>query len=298
MSFVVAENVSKVFVTKNKKIVPAIASASLSVERNEFVCIVGPSGGGKSTLLNLVAGFEKPTRGRILVNGNRVAGPDPSRAMVFQEFALFPWLSVRGNIAFGLEMKGVDKTARLKQVDHYLELVDLGRFADSYPSELSGGMKQRVAIARALAVQPEMLLMDEPFGALDAYTREIMQEELLGMWQKERKTVLFVTHSVEEAVTLSDTIVVMVGRPGTIKDVIKVDLPRPRRNTDPRFVELKGRIQREVRAASNAAFGDSNTCQAFPGAEAARTARRVGSSQTEPGKTSLAASPIERARGE
>jgi NitT/TauT family transport system ATP-binding protein len=203
VSFIVAENISKTFVTKNRQKVPAIANASLHIERNEFVCIVGPSGGGKSTLLNIVAGFERPTRGTVQIDGKPVDGPHPSRAMVFQEFALFPWRSVRGNIAFGLEMKGIDKVALRERVDHYLELVGLSRFAESYPSELSGGMKQRVAIARALAVQPEVLLMDEPFGALDAYTREIMQEELLHIWQQERKTVLFVTHSVEEAVMLA-----------------------------------------------------------------------------------------------
>jgi NitT/TauT family transport system ATP-binding protein len=171
--------------------------------------------------------------------------------MVFQEFALFPWLTVRGNIAFGLEMKSIERNACRERVDKYLRLVGLDRFADSYPAELSGGMKQRVAIARALAVQPEMLLMDEPFGALDAYTRELMQEELLCIWEQEPKTVLFVTHSVEEAVMLADTVVVMAGRPGTIRHVINVDLPRPRSNTDPRFVEIKGRVQADVRAASN-----------------------------------------------
>jgi NitT/TauT family transport system ATP-binding protein len=253
MSFILADNISKTFLTKTGQKVPAIANATLSIDRNDFVCIVGPSGGGKSTLLNIVAGFEKPTRGQVTVGGARVEGPHPSRTMVFQEFALFPWLTVRGNIEFGLEMKGVDKAARREQVSHYIDLVGLGRFADSYPSELSGGMKQRVAIARALAVQPEMLLMDEPFGALDAYTREIMQEELLRIWQKEPKTVLFVTHSVEEAVTLSDTIVVMAGRPGTVRNVVNVALPRPRCNTDPEFVALKGRIQSEVRAAADAA---------------------------------------------
>ena len=284
MSFIVAENVSKFFITKKKNKVPAIANVSLSVERNEFVCIVGPSGGGKSTLLNIVAGFEKPTRGRVLVNGVTVGGPDPSRAMVFQEFALFPWLSVRGNIALGLDMKGVAKTARLKQVDYYLELVGLGRFADSYPSELSGGMRQRVAIARALAVQPEMLLMDEPFGALDAYTREIMQEELLRIWQKERKTVLFVTHSVEEAVTLSDTVIVLAGRPGTVRRLFTVDLARPRRNTDAAFVDLKGRIQSDVRAAANAGPDDANVSQASASAEATCVVLPAGPGSVSPGE--------------
>lgn len=251
MTFLVADNISKTYVTKTKQKVPAIAKACLSVERNEFVCIVGPSGGGKSTLLNIVAGFEKPTRGTIRVGGAPVDGPDPSRIMVFQEFALFPWLTVRDNIAFGLEMKGAGKAKRLRLADHYMNLVGLDRFGDCYPTELSGGMKQRVAIARALAVQPEMLLMDEPFGALDAYTRETMQQELLRIWEQEKKTVLFVTHSVEEAVILADTVVVMAGRPGTVRTTIRVDLPRPRVNTDPRFVELKGEIQACVRRAAD-----------------------------------------------
>ena len=256
LSFIVADHISKTFITKNRLKVPAIAEASLHIQKNEFVCIVGPSGGGKSTLLNIVAGFERPTSGQVSVGGHVVGAPHPSRSMVFQEFALFPWLSVRGNISFGLEMKGMAKEERRGRVDHYLELVGLQRFAESYPSELSGGMKQRVAIARALAVQPEVLLMDEPFGALDAYTREVMQEELLRIWQQERKTVLFVTHSVEEAVMLADTVVVMAGRPGTVRNVVKVDLPRPRKNTDQRFVELKGRIQNDVRAAASTDTAD------------------------------------------
>lgn len=252
MSFLIAENISKTYVTQSKKKIPAIANACLSVERNEFVCIVGPSGGGKSTLLNIIAGFEKPSRGSVQVAGKHVGGPDPSRIMVFQEFALFPWLTVRDNVAFGLEMKGVDKVSRCSLATHYLNLVGLDRFSDSYPAELSGGMKQRVAIARALAVQPEILLMDEPFGALDAYTREIMQHELLRIWERERKTVLFVTHSVEEAVTLADTVVVMAGRPGSVRTTVRVDLARPRINTETRFVELKAEIQEHVRRASDA----------------------------------------------
>ncbi len=250
MSFVTIENVSKTFLTKAKKRVPAIASASLVVERNEFVCIVGPSGGGKSTLLNIVAGFERPTRGRVLVHGEVVTGPSSRRIMVFQEFALFPWLSVRENVEFGLDMKSIGRAERRERAKHYIALVGLERFADSFPSELSGGMRQRVAIARALAVQPEILLMDEPFGALDAYTRDNMQQELLRIWEAERKTVLFVTHSVEEAVTLADTVVVMAGRPGTVRNIVRIDLERPRANTEHRFVEIKAEIQEYVRIAS------------------------------------------------
>jgi NitT/TauT family transport system ATP-binding protein len=166
--------------------------------------------------------------------------------MVFQEFALFPWLTVRDNVSFGLDMQGVVKAARREIAAHYIKLVNLERFAESYPSELSGGMKQRVAIARALAVDPEMLLMDEPFGALDAHTRGLMQGELLRIWERERKTVLFVTHSVEEAVVLADTIVVIAGRPGTARAVLRVDMPRPRDDRDARFVGLKAALKKIV----------------------------------------------------
>jgi NitT/TauT family transport system ATP-binding protein len=246
MSFLAVENVGKTFVSKTGRPVEALAGVSLAIERNEFCCVVGPSGGGKSTLLNIVAGFERPTRGIVAVAGTPVRGPSVSRVMVFQEFALFPWLTVRENVAFGLEMQGVEKAARQEIAGRYIKLVNLERFADSYPSELSGGMKQRVAIARALAVDPEMLLMDEPFGALDAHTRGLMQGELLRIWERERKTVLFVTHSVEEAVVLADTIVVIAGRPGTARAVLRVDMPRPRDERDARFIGLKAALKKIV----------------------------------------------------
>jgi NitT/TauT family transport system ATP-binding protein len=240
------------FATKSGTPVIALADASMEVERKQFVCILGPSGGGKSTLLNIVAGFLLPTRGVVRVAGQPIYGPDPGRIMVFQEFALFPWFTVRQNVAFGLEMKGWSEAARNEAADRYIELVNLGRFRDTYPSELSGGMKQRVAIARALAVNPEILLMDEPFGSLDAQTRSTMQIELLKIWDKDRKTVLFVTHSVEEAIVLADRIVLVSGRPGRVHEVIDNDLSRPRDDTDPRFIELKSHLKHSMLKDSGA----------------------------------------------
>lgn len=250
MAFVVVSDLSKTFISKNQMVIPALTNVSLEMERNEFLCIVGPSGGGKSTLLNIMAGFERPSQGKVLVGGHEVKGPSPSRAMVFQEFALFPWFTVRENIAFGLEMQGMSKPERDEVVSHYLDLVGLRRFAKSFPIELSGGMKQRVAIARALAVNPEMLLMDEPFGGLDSHTRGFMQQELLRIWEKERKTVAFVTHSIDEAITLGDTVAVIAGRPGTIRSRTKVNLARPREEADPDFVRLKVEVRSQMQAGS------------------------------------------------
>jgi NitT/TauT family transport system ATP-binding protein len=250
MSFVSVDNVSMIFAIKSRTSVMALADASMEIERNQFVCILGPSGGGKSTLLNIVAGFLSPTRGVVRVAGQPIEGPDPSRIMVFQEFALFPWFTVHQNVAFGLEMKGWNTATRNEAADQYIELVNLRRFRDSYPSELSGGMKQRVAIARALAVNPEILLMDEPFGSLDAQTRSTMQVELLKIWEKDRKTVLFVTHSVEEALVLADRIVLISGRPGRVHEVVENDLPRPRDDTDPRFIALKVHLKNVMLAES------------------------------------------------
>ena len=251
MNALVVDNISKTFITKNKKKVHAISNTSFTINENEFVCILGPSGGGKSTLLNIIAGFEEPTSGQVIAHGQKINGPSPSRIMVFQEFALFPWLSVLDNISFGLEMKGMGRVKRYEHAKYYVALVGLEKFVDSYPSELSGGMKQRVAIARALAMQPDILLMDEPFGALDAYTRENLQQELLNIWEKERKTILFVTHSVDEAVTMADKIIIMAGSPGTIHNEISNTLDRKRVNTEPGFVELKAQIQKYVQRAGN-----------------------------------------------
>lgn len=221
-----ARGVSKVF-NKRKRVV-ALENFDLHVADNEFVSIIGPSGCGKSTFLLLVAGLENLTSGEITCDGTAVKGPDPKRAIVFQEYLLFPWQTVRKNIEFGPKVNGVPTEERKKISDKYVSLIGLEGFENQYPHELSGGMKQRVAIARALANRPDLLLMDEPFGALDALTREMLQAELLRVWQTTECTVLFVTHSISEAVFLSDRVVIMSNRPGRIISDIRIDLPRPR----------------------------------------------------------------------
>jgi ABC-type nitrate/sulfonate/bicarbonate transport system ATPase subunit len=208
--------------------VEALQETSFKVREGEFVTILGPSGCGKSTILRVVAGLVEPSSGEVLLDGRKITGPGPDRGMVFQSYSLFPWLTVRKNIEFGLELKHVDRKERETRAAHYLDLVGLSGFANAYPGSLSGGMRQRVAIARALANEPEILLMDEPFGALDAQTRTIMQEVLLKAWEDTHKTILFVTHDVEEAIFLGDSIYVMTARPGKIKEKIKVSLDRPR----------------------------------------------------------------------
>ncbi|MBN1431413.1 MAG: ABC transporter ATP-binding protein [Methanomicrobiaceae archaeon] len=222
--------------------VTALDNINLHIEDKEFVCLVGPSGCGKTTLLRIIAGLDFPTSGSVSLDGKPVEGPDPERGMVFQEYSLFPWLRISDNIGFGLEMKGYSREDKKKIVDEYLDLVNLEGFGMSYPHELSGGMRQRVAIARALANDPKVLLMDEPFGALDAQTRNMMQRELLEIWEKTRKTIIFVTHSVDEAVFLADRIVVLSPRPGRIKDIIDVNLPRIRERTDPDFANLRRHV--------------------------------------------------------
>jgi NitT/TauT family transport system ATP-binding protein len=222
------EGVSKRFETSRDRQHLALSDISLSVARGEFVSILGPSGCGKSTLLYIVGGFIGQSSGAVIVNDKPVTGPGPDRGPVFQEFALFPWKTVLGNVMYGLEQRGVAKAEALARARELLAMVKLSGYENFYPKELSGGMKQRVAIARTLAYRPNILLMDEPFGALDAHTRTKLQNDLLGIWEKDRKTVLFVTHSVEEAVFLSDRVVMMTSSPGRIKDVITIDLPRPR----------------------------------------------------------------------
>jgi NitT/TauT family transport system ATP-binding protein len=254
--FIEIRNVSKTFFPRTRPPVDALATTTLNISENEFACIVGPSGGGKSTLLNIVAGFVKPTKGEVFVNGNQVTQPRASRVMVFQEFALFPWLSVEDNIGFGLDVLGTPRRERDEIVSNHLKTVRLTKFAKSYPSELSGGMKQRVALARALAVDPEALLMDEPFGALDAYTRNKMQRELLRIWGQRRKTVLFVTHSIEEAVFLGDKVIVMAGRPGTVRAVIDIKASRPRDEADPDVIGLRAQIRELVLDASEDEDGE------------------------------------------
>ncbi|WP_439025744.1 ABC transporter ATP-binding protein [Haloarchaeobius sp. DT45] len=217
--------------------VQAIADVSFAVEDGEFVCIVGPSGCGKTTLFRIIAGLEDPTAGGVFLGGDRVEGPGTDRGMVFQEYGLFPWRTVSENVAFGLEQQDVSEAERETRVAEMLDLVGLSEFADAYPKELSGGMKQRVGIARALAVDPEILLMDEPFGSVDAQTRNMLHDELLDVWAETEKTVLFVTHDVEEAVKLADRIVVLSEGPGSVREIVDVGLDRPRTRTDEAFVE-------------------------------------------------------------
>jgi len=199
-----------------------------SVREGEFVTVIGPSGCGKSTFLHIMGGFIKAESGSIRVSGKEVNGPGPDRGMMFQEFALFPWKTVAGNVAWGLEAQGVPREKIKTTVWTYLQITGLGEFSNHYPAELSGGMKQRVALARILAIDPQVLLMDEPFGALDAQTRETMQEELIRLWEQTGKTIVFVTHDIEEAVFLGDRVVVLTARPGRIREEVKIDLPRPR----------------------------------------------------------------------
>ena len=219
--------------------IEALRGANLEVERGEFVCLIGASGCGKSTLLRIVAGFETATSGEALMWGKPIAGPDPGRGMVFQDYGLFPWLSVRANIGFGPASRGRAKSEVKDTVDRFIDMIGLSRFADAYPHQLSGGMKQRVAIARVLANDAEIVLMDEPFGALDAMTRERLQDELLELWQRTGLTVLFVTHSIEEAIFLSNRVIVMSPGPGRIDEDIAIGLPRPRDVSAPDFNELR-----------------------------------------------------------
>jgi ABC-type nitrate/sulfonate/bicarbonate transport system ATPase subunit len=223
----IVENVSKVFKSKDNE-VTALANTDFSVKGNEFITILGPSGCGKSTILKVIAGLEEPSSGRVLLDGLEIKGPGRDRGMVFQSYTLFPWLSVQENIEFGLDVAGRPKAERREIAAHYLEKIGLKGFEKAYPSQLSGGMKQRVAIARALANDPEVLLMDEPFGALDAQTRAVMQELLVSVWEETHKTIMFVTHDIDEAIFLGDTIYVMTARPGRIKARIEVPLLRSR----------------------------------------------------------------------
>jgi NitT/TauT family transport system ATP-binding protein len=220
MSQIVIEGVRHLYRPPRGRPVLALEDVSLEVRRREFVALLGPSGCGKSTLLYLIGGFLPTETGRIAVDGKPVNGPGPDRGIVFQHFALFPWKTVRGNILYGLERQGMRRDEREKRAQDFIDLVGLSGFEDSFPSQLSGGMKQRTAIARTLAFDPEILLMDEPFGALDAQTRSLMQSELLGIWERTPKTVIFVTHDVQEAVYLADRVFVMSARPGRIKAIV------------------------------------------------------------------------------
>ena len=233
----------------NPNSIVALDKCSLTINKHEFFSIIGPSGCGKTTFLRVLAGLTPPSSGKVLINGSKATTLGSGIAVVFQEHVLMPWRTALGNVAFGLEFKNVTQEARKKKAKEMIQLVGLEGFEDSYPYELSGGMRQRIGLARALAVNPKILLMDEPFGSVDAQTRELMQDELLRIWRHEKKTVVFVTHSIEEAIYLSDRIAIMTPRPGHIKEVIDVDFSRPRNYSqkgDPKFAELRFRIWKKL----------------------------------------------------
>ncbi len=238
-----AEGIDMVF-NRDGNRVPVLQNVDLEVGEGEFVCVLGPSGCGKSTLLNVIAGFISPTRGHVRIDDEVVRGPDPRRIFVFQERGVFPWLTVEGNIAFGLFR--LSREERERRIAHYVKLVGLGGFEKAYPQELSGGMKQRLEVARALAVNPDMLFLDEPFGALDSITRLIMRSELLRIWEAERKTIIFVTHDIEEAVQLADRVVVMSARPARIQRIVEIDIAHPRDISSRHYLELRDGIFDEI----------------------------------------------------
>jgi NitT/TauT family transport system ATP-binding protein len=245
LPFIRAHDISLVFQPKNRDPVTAIDHLNLEIANGEFVSIVGPSGCGKSTFLNMLLGLLRPDSGQLQMDGRTITGPGQERAMVFQEFGLLPWRTVTANVELGLELKGIASEKRTERAMELIKLVGLEGFERHYPHELSGGMKQRVGLARALATEPEVLLMDEPFAALDAQTRDLMQMELLQIWERTRKTVLFVTHSIEEAAYLSDRVIVMTARPGRAKQIVNIALPRPRdyeMRLTPEFNDIKLKI--------------------------------------------------------
>jgi NitT/TauT family transport system ATP-binding protein len=252
MAFISFDRVSKTYAAKHGP-ARALLETSLDLRQGEFVCIVGPSGCGKTTLLNMLAGFVTPSGGHVLVGETRVGSPGPDRGVVFQEVGLFPWLTVQANVEFGLKMAGMSRRERADHARSVLVLTRMEKFAERYPNELSGGMKQRVGLARVLANDPQVLLMDEPFGALDAQTRRLMQDELLRIWGETRKTVLFITHSVDEALLLGDRVVVMSAAPGCIRADIPIELERPRDENSIAFNELEKRIKEMVLAEARVA---------------------------------------------
>jgi len=243
---IVVKNISKSFLTKHK-VTHTLERVNMEIETGEFVCILGPSGCGKSTLLNIIAGLENASEGQIFLNDQEVKGPGPDRAMMFQESALFPWLRVLDNVEFGMKMTGVSKEIRREKALKYLKMVHLTKFQNSFVHELSGGMKQRVALARALTLDSEVLLMDEPFAALDSQTKNILQTELQRIWLETKKTIIFVTHNVEEAVLLADRVVVMKANPGQIKSEFKIELSRPRQAEDLDLAYMVAKIMKDVK---------------------------------------------------
>ncbi|AJE46834.1 ABC transporter ATP-binding protein [Celeribacter indicus] len=260
MDRIVATNVSKTFQLKpgqsvlvdgvETNAITVLDGLDLTIRKGEFITLVGPSGSGKSVLLDIIAGLTAATEGDARIDGQLIQAPDPRMAYVFQQYALFPWRTALENVEYALEVRGAGRTERRQKARHFLNIFGLGGFEDRYPAQLSGGMQQRVAIARALTTDPEVLLMDEPFAALDAQTRDILQGELLRIWEEIKTTVVFVTHSIDEAVFLADRVVAMTARPGLVKEIIDIDLPRPRapeiRNT-PEFSVLRGRVWEVLR---------------------------------------------------
>ena len=236
------QGVSKIYVSGDSSQL-AVDCVDLSVRKGDFLSIIGPSGCGKTTLLQMVAGFVRPTEGRVTYRGHEVSCPGPDRMVVFQEYGLFPWMTVADNVAFGLEARGLDRENRKRSAKKYIELVQLSGFEDRYPHQISGGMKQRVGIARALALEPSIVLMDEPFGALDSLTRDVLQEEILRIREATGQTFILITHNIDEAVLLSDTVLVMSFRPGRVKELVSIDLPKPRsvdmRLHDARFAQYR-----------------------------------------------------------
>lgn len=240
----------------------ALNGFDIDIADDEFITVLGPSGCGKTTFLNIVAGFETATSGHLALDGSPIDGPGPDRGVVFQEYALFPWLDVQENVEFGLRERGVPAEQRRAMAMRQIAGVGLSGFEKRYPHELSGGMRQRVALARVLVNDPKILLMDEPFAALDAQTRMLMQEELLNMWGRDRRSVIFITHNIEEAVFLGDRVVVMTARPGRIKEIVPIDLPRPRDVTSPRFNEIRRYVTDILHAEVNASFAQMRAATA------------------------------------
>ena len=241
------EHVEKEFVkVKEGGTFKVVEDLNVQVRENEFLVLFGPGQCGKTTILNMIAGFEEPDAGSICMYGNEIQGPDPSRGMVFQNLAIFPWLTVMGNVEYGPRMKGIDKKTRREKAQHYIDLVGLQGFENHYPIQISGGMKQRVGIARAYCNEPDVILMDEPFGALDAQTRYLMQDEIVRIWQAEKRTVIFVTNNIEEAVYVADRIVVIRNCPTSVKAEYEIGLPRPRSYIDPEFLKLRREINEVV----------------------------------------------------
>ena len=256
MSSVSIQAVSRTFEGHKGQRTQALLPVDFEVRDNDFVTILGPSGCGKSTMLRIVAGLDHPTSGRVLLDGRPVEGPGADRGMVFQSYTLFPWLTIEQNIRFGLRERGMPESQQKERAQYFIAKVGLRGFEQHFPKQLSGGMQQRTAIARALANDPKILLMDEPFGALDNQTRVLMQELLLGIWEAERKTVMFVTHDIDEAIFMANRVAVFSARPGRIKSEIAVNLPHPRHytiKTSPEFMDLKARLTEEIRAESMAA---------------------------------------------